>query len=135
MLDLINKHDEQSDDVEKILPLLQQALKESRTENGGLNEKGAEIALWFYNFQDNLLPPRQIAQADQDKVKVPIPFNNMAIRNSSISPSSAIRFRRKKKNRSSLNGSLDSNSSQKDQLIVSNSRNVNKVASKVNTLQ
>ena len=50
VLDLINKHDEQSDDVEKILPLLHQALKESRTENGGLDEKGAEIALWFYNF-------------------------------------------------------------------------------------
>ena len=64
VLEMINKFDAEVDDAEKLLPALQSALIESRTKDGGLNEQGLEIALWFYQCKDALLPPRSIAKTN-----------------------------------------------------------------------
>lgn len=43
-----------------------------------MTEKGMELALWFYQKQQEKLPPRKIANRDHLQIKMPIPFDNMA---------------------------------------------------------
>ena len=43
-----------------------------------LNDKSIDIALWLYQNRREKMPPRLLANPDKGKLKMPIPFNNMA---------------------------------------------------------
>ena len=44
---------------------------------GGLSRDGSEIALQFFQYQDQL-PPRQVVENGIEQMKMPIPFNGLA---------------------------------------------------------
>ena len=44
----------------------------------GLTDKSIDIALWLYQNRREKMPPRLLANPDKGKLKMPIPFNNMA---------------------------------------------------------
>ena len=44
----------------------------------GLTDKSIDIALWLYQNRREKMPPRLLANPDKGKLKMPIPFDNMA---------------------------------------------------------
>ena len=53
-------------------------MEKSNYKYQGLSEKGAEIALQLYSLNEKMLPPRIVASPSVDKLKMPIPFMNIA---------------------------------------------------------
>lgn len=66
------------EDDEQFVQRLKKELLGSRETAQGLSNEGIEMALYLYGLDQDKLPPRAVASANIDHMKMPIPFKNMA---------------------------------------------------------
>ena len=90
ILDRINKLDvDDIDDGLDGMPLVEDFKKTLLDQNKatGLSDKGIELAVLFYQKQQESLPPRMIAHHNQHQLKMPIAFKDMAASRQPLSKS------------------------------------------------